>query len=211
MNLKNQIRKTILNKTKINMHINNITTTKDYTLNLSNTKDELISIVDINDNILFCETRKKMRMKNLIFRTTNIIIFNPKTNQFTLQIRSDNKEYCPGFIDITTGGIVSCNEDVSQSAIRELNEEMGIVVDLSQVEFCGKKLFSTEKVKSWDYVYYLEYDGEYSFNDGEVKGVLKLSEDEIYEMIMNKEKITPDSIDSFMFYIEWRKRRNDNV
>jgi hypothetical protein len=44
------------------------------------------------------------------------------------------------------------------------------------------------------------------FSDGEVESIQWLTESEILEKVHNKEKITPDSIDSFYFIQKERKK-----
>ena len=36
------------------------------------------------------------------------------------------KDYCPGFIDLAAGGVIGAGEDEDISAIREVEEELGI-------------------------------------------------------------------------------------
>jgi 8-oxo-dGTP pyrophosphatase MutT (NUDIX family) len=52
-------------------------------------------------------------------------VINPK-KEFIIQKRSMQKDYCPGYLDLTAGGVVGMNEDEDENAARELNEELGI-------------------------------------------------------------------------------------
>ena len=36
------------------------------------------------------------------------------------------KDYCPGFFDLATGGVVGAGEDDDLSAVREVQEELGV-------------------------------------------------------------------------------------
>jgi isopentenyldiphosphate isomerase len=78
-------------------------------INQNNTKDEMIIIVDRDDNFVRNTTRKEMRLNNLIHRSTAIFI--KKGNKFLVQKRSMMKEFCPGYLDLCVGGVVSANED----------------------------------------------------------------------------------------------------
>lgn len=78
-------------------------------INQNNTKDEMIIIVDKNDNFVKNATRKKMRLNNLTHRATAIFI--RKNDKFLVQKRSNLKEFCPGFLDLCVGGVVSEGED----------------------------------------------------------------------------------------------------
>ena len=98
------------------------------TLILENTKKELIGIYDENDNYIKGYSRKEVRSKNLIHRATDILVRNIK-GEILVQTRSNSKEYCPGYLDIVFGVMVSDGEDVDKSAERELGEEAGLDID----------------------------------------------------------------------------------
>ena len=58
-------------------------------------------------------------MNNLIHRSTHIFVINSLynifnyRNQYVVQKRSMSKEYCPGFFDLASGGVVnSCDTDI---------------------------------------------------------------------------------------------------
>ena len=43
------------------------------------------------------------------------------------------KDYCPGYFDLVTGGVVAASEDDDVSAQRELEEELGVAtIDIKQ-------------------------------------------------------------------------------
>ena len=174
---------------------------------LNNTKNELIVIVDKDDNVIGSSTRKEMREVNSIHRVTSIFIKNPKSEKFTIQIRSLNKEYCPGYLDLVTGGIISYGEDdIHESALRELNEELGVELkSKSDLKYIGKSYYECSFTKCWSYIYYLEYEGDYKFNDGEVSGVEYWSHEEINKKIEEKLPITPDSIDCYYYFLNNNK------
>ena len=46
--------------------------------------------------------------------------------RYLIQKRVDFKDYCPGYYDLVTGGVVDAGEDDDYSAGRELAEELGI-------------------------------------------------------------------------------------
>jgi isopentenyldiphosphate isomerase len=78
-------------------------------INQSNTKDEMVIIVDKDDNFVKVANRKEMRLKNLTHRSTSIFV--NKGDKFLVQKRSMMKEFCPGFLDLTVGGVVAEGED----------------------------------------------------------------------------------------------------
>jgi putative hydrolase of the HAD superfamily len=87
-------------------------------------------------------TRAEMRLHNLWHRATYILIRHepehgveqhgndPSDVWVLVQKRSSLKDYCPGKLDPTPGGVVGYGgETYRDNAIRELDEEMGIVID----------------------------------------------------------------------------------
>jgi len=52
-------------------------------------------------------------------------------------VRSDIKEWCPGFIDVATGGIQGFGEPNDLNAQRELKEEIGIDWPLEDLKLLG--------------------------------------------------------------------------
>lgn len=171
-------------------------------INIENTIEEYVAQVDEHDNVINKITRKQLRKDNLIHRSNSIFIFNPRTNKYAIQIRSLKKEYCPGYYDLVTGGIIGYNEDLNKAVLRELNEEMGVNLsdcsnELNKLKYITKIFYNSDYTRLWTYVYFLEYDGEFKFNDGEVTGVVYWSKDEIIEKIKSNEKICPDTVHVF--------------
>jgi isopentenyldiphosphate isomerase len=78
-------------------------------INQNNTKDEMVIIVDKDDNFVHNASRKEMRLNNLIHRSTAIFI--KKEKKFLVQKRSIMKEFCPGYLDLCVGGVVSAGEE----------------------------------------------------------------------------------------------------
>src|SRR5499427_10823319 len=87
--------------------------------------DEIVVIVDEDNNIVGAAPRREMRAKRLPHRSTYILVFNSQ-GELYVQKRTMTKDVFPGYYDPATGGVVLAGESYEQSAIRELEEEMGI-------------------------------------------------------------------------------------
>jgi 8-oxo-dGTP pyrophosphatase MutT (NUDIX family) len=48
------------------------------------------------------------------------------------------KDYYPGYLDLSAGGVVNGMEDEDTSAMRELNEELGIPEEEIDIKFLFK-------------------------------------------------------------------------
>tara|TARA_B110000305_G_C19146754_1_gene496131 strand:+ start:206 stop:487 length:282 start_codon:yes stop_codon:yes gene_type:complete len=71
-------------------------------------------------------SRKEYNEKSLWTRTSFVFVQN-QDNKFVVQVRSMQKEYYPGGIDLAAGGVMAPDETNELNATRELEEELGIV------------------------------------------------------------------------------------
>ncbi len=66
--------------------------------------------------------------------------------QILLQKRSLNKDSHPGKYDISSAGHIPAGADFISSALRELEEELGVVTTADQLTFCGQRQFTFDTV-----------------------------------------------------------------
>jgi len=66
--------------------------------------------------------------------------------EILLQKRSPDKDSYPGCLDISSAGHIPAGDEVVDSAIREMKEELGITILPEQLHFCGKRKFSFQDV-----------------------------------------------------------------
>ena len=59
-------------------------------------------------------------MNKLPHRATYIFLVDPRTKRLHVQRRSDLKDYCPGYLDPTPGGVVGVGEGYGENAEREV-------------------------------------------------------------------------------------------
>ncbi len=90
-----------------------------------NPADEIVAIVDAHNNVIGSAPRREMRANKLPHRSTYILVFNSQRELF-VQKRTMTKDIYPGYYDPCTGGVVLHGESYEVSAIRELEEEVGI-------------------------------------------------------------------------------------
>lgn len=89
---------------------------------------ELFDVVDEADQVIGQKTRSEVHAEGLIHRAVHVFVIGKK-GQLLLQKRSVLKDVHPGAWDSSVAGHVDAGESYEQACIRELEEEMGIVMD----------------------------------------------------------------------------------
>jgi pyrimidine 5'-nucleotidase len=172
--------------------------------------------------------RADMRLHNLWHRATYVLVHHHhqeelhepphdqsldttwEDNYVLVQRRSMRKDYCPGKLDPTPGGVVGFGEAYRENALREIQEEMGISV---QNEDCLHRLFtfhySDERVRVWGDLYEFTYSGslhDLVLQQTEVDEVIRMSLKELYTRIETRpDDFMPDSCHAMRLYFQRRR------
>ena len=148
--------------------------------------DELLDIVNEKNEIIFQEMKSITLKKGLWHRTAAICLINNK-NQILLQKRAKNKILSPNLWDISVAGHIQAGEEPIQCAIREIEEEIGLQVNLQDLIFFNIFKSSKENISNnnsnnnslisneFKYLYLLNTQIEDS-------SVFKIQEEEIQEL-----------------------------
>ena len=115
----------------------------------------------------------------------HICVFN-REGQMLIQLRSKNKVLWPGLWDVSVGGAAQKGDSSWLAAQRELAEELGIVVDLSQI----RPAFTFNFESGFDDVYLIQLDPEIdklNLQSEEVTAVRWADSDSIHTMIESGE------------------------
>ena len=96
---------------------------------------EFLDVMNNKNNPLgIIKSRKEIHKDGYWHRASHTWILNKK-NHILCQKRSHNKEWFPDRWDMTFGGHVKTGESYESTAITELSEELGITVELKDLEF----------------------------------------------------------------------------
>jgi len=164
--------------------------------------DEIVAIVDERNNVISAVPRREMRAKRLPHRSTYILVFHPQGPLY-VQKRTMSKDVFPGYFDPVTGGVVLAGENYEESALRELEEEMGIrAVPLSHL---FNFYFEDEWTRVWGSAFSCTYEGELVLQEEEVEYVELMTFDDILRRSVT-ERFTPDGLYVVRRYLEERKR-----
>ena len=125
-----------------------------------------------------------------------------------VQKRSQHKDYCPGKLDPTPGGVVGCNETYRDNAVREMHEEMGITLNDPQKDL--KRLFTfpyrDDRVRVWGEFYECVYRDalrDLVIQEEEVETVYRLSLFELEQLVKNEpDQFMPDACHAMKLYLQ---------
>ncbi len=93
-------------------------------------------------------SRQEAHARGIRHRTSHVWIVRKRNDAFEilLQQRSLNKESYPGFYDTSSAGHIPAGTEPLISALRELQEELGITANPRDLEYIGKFSVQYEKV-----------------------------------------------------------------
>ncbi len=151
---------------------------------------ETVVIVDRSNRVTGSAPRAVMRREGLIHRAAYILVFDSVGRLF-VQERTMCKDIFPGYHDLCTGGVVLAGEDYETSAVRELEEEIGVrgVPLTFHFDFYGE--YAGQKV--WGRVFSCTADGPFVLQPEEVAGGAFYGPDEVRRLAAD-EPCTPDSV-----------------
>lgn len=92
--------------------------------------------------------RSRAHAEGILHRTAHVWILRKKVGavQILLQKRSDNKDSHPGVYDISSAGHIPAGVDYIPSALRELQEELGVSAKAEELLLCGQRRIRYDEV-----------------------------------------------------------------
>jgi 8-oxo-dGTP diphosphatase len=163
---------------------------------------ELIAIVDENDKVIEKYPRRN-HANGRLHRETSVLIVNSK-NEILVQERADTRK-----LDYSASGHFPYYEDYLDGAVREVEEELGLLIDRSKFKKISKHRinYSGRHVNN-RFVTLFEVRGNYRIDDlkinlSEVKSVRYCSISELKYIIENNpERMSEGFIESLKIYFE---------
>src|SRR5437016_1786315 len=90
--------------------------------------EEIFDVVNERDEVICQKTRREVHRLGHKHRAVHVLVFNSRGEIF-LQKRSTSKDTHPGVWDSSSSGHLDCGEDYDACAIRELREEVGLLIE----------------------------------------------------------------------------------
>ncbi len=99
--------------------------------------DELIDVLDSEGKLTGETIMKTVAHEKGIFHQTVHIWFYTQKGEILLQQRGKNKKTFPLLWDVSVAGHIGAGESVETSALREIEEEIGLLISKKQLEKIG--------------------------------------------------------------------------
>lgn len=93
----------------------------------------LLNIIDEQGNIIGQDSRENIHKNGLLHREIHVWFYTPK-GEIIFQHRAKDKDTFPDMLDATVGGHVEIGSDFEDTAIKEMEEETGVVVNKDELK-----------------------------------------------------------------------------
>ena len=162
---------------------------------------EWVDIVNENNEVIAQSSRGQMRAQCLRHRATYIVVHDGM-GKILVQRRTETKDFQPGMLDATAGGVVQADEQMLESARREAEEELGI----AGVPFAdhGQFYYEDKHCRVWGGLFSCVSHGPFALQEEEVSEVCWLTPEEITARC---DEFTPDSLKALAL---WMTRNANN-
>jgi isopentenyl-diphosphate delta-isomerase type 1 len=160
--------------------------------------EEIFDIVNERDEVIGRLPRAQVHREGQRHRAVHILVFNARGEVF-LQKRSMSKDTHPGAWDSSSSGHVDSGEDYDACAVRELREELGLVIESSPARLF-KVAACEETGQEFCWVYRLVSEGPFVLHPEEIERGEWFTPARVSELIRQN---AGDFADGFVLI--WRK------
>jgi len=128
--------------------------------------DEIFDIVDAFDRVIGTARRKDVHANGWKHRAVHIMVRRADGDVF-LQRRSMSKDCHPGVWDSSASGHLDSGESYDKAAIRELREELGVLVDsVSEVGALDASVITGQEFVR---IYRVDHEGPFMLHPDEIQ------------------------------------------
>lgn len=151
-------------------------------------KNENFDVVDLCDHPLRQVPREQVHRENLFHRAVHIFVAR-NSSRWILQQRSGLKDLDPFLWTSACSGHVDAGEDYLSAAIRECDEELGIIEEPKNFIEIFRSSPCLETGNEFIRVYLLKYEKELRINREEIVQIKKYSLQEIEDHIKKNPEV----------------------
>jgi isopentenyldiphosphate isomerase len=166
--------------------------------------EEIFDVVNERDEVIDRRPRREVHARGLLHRAVHVLVFNARGQVF-LQKRSMSKDTSPGLWDSSASGHLDSGEDYDYCAVRELREEIGLVIEqpperLFRIAACA------ETGQEFVWVYRLKNEGPFTLHPDEIERGEWFAPSAVTQWVADK----PQEFASG-FLLIWQRAVNANV
>lgn len=129
--------------------------------------EEIFDVVNERDEVVGRAPRREVHARGWLHRAVHVLVYNSRGEVF-LQKRSMRKDRQPGLWDSSSSGHLDSGEDYDTCAVRELREELGLVIARPP-----ERLFKLDACEETDqefvWIYRCESEGPFELNVEEIE------------------------------------------
>ena len=162
---------------------------------------EKFDVVDLNDRPLRKLSRFLVHRDNLFHRAIHVLV-NTNSPNWILQQRSGQKDVDPLLWTSSCSGHVDAGEDYLSAAIRECEEELGIIADRKLFIEVFRASPCLETGNEFVRVYLLKHEKQIRFNRDEILQTKEYTTLEIEELIRKQPDVFSGSFLHLFPYIK---------
>ena len=166
--------------------------------------EEIFDVVNERDEVIDRQPRREVHRLGLLHRAVHVLVFNARGQVF-LQKRSMSKDTSPGLWDSSSSGHLDSGEDYDYCAVRELREEIGLVIERAP-ERLFKVSACVETGQEFVWVYRLESEGPFTLHTDVIERGGWCDPGKVTEWVAKK----PEEFAS-AFRLIWRMAVNANA
>ena len=123
--------------------------------------DEWLPLVDRDGRPLGRARRSEVHGNPKLLHPVVHCLVVSSTGALLLQLRSLSKDVQPGRWDTSVGGHVGLDESIEAALLREIHEELGVVVELSQTSFLHRYVMTSSIESELVHTYVMHHEGPF--------------------------------------------------
>ena len=160
----------------------------------------MLELVDRENALIGIAPRATVRSQNLLHRGVGILCWNSKGELYVHQ-RTSSKDLYPSYFDMMVGGALKAGENYQESALREVQEELG--VGEVPIHFLFETLYEGPKNKSFIQLFELCWDGPIQWQEEEIAWGQWMDYQQVLSWLKSV-PIVPDGLQVFQEYLRVR-------
>jgi isopentenyldiphosphate isomerase len=160
---------------------------------------EWLPLVDSSGTIIGRARRREVHGNpELLHPVVHCLVCNAR-GDLLLQLRSAHKDVQPGRWDTSVGGHVGVDESIESAVVREIEEEIGLRVNIADLRFLYRYVMKSAIETELVHTFALVHEGPFRAEPGEIDDLRFWPAHEI-ESALGSGKFTPNFEDEFARY-----------